>query len=102
MPSESSRARGSEKDPDFFAFTLQQYELDKFTYTGRAISPRPVVAYDGRILVEGVDYWLSYENNVQAGTATSVLTGLNRFIEDKEVPFTISKASIKKAASNGS
>lgn len=47
-------------------------------YTGSAIRPRPTVVLDGRVLVEGVDYTLSYRDNVDAGTATVIVTATSR------------------------
>ena len=40
------------------------------TYTGSAIEPDVVVRYFGRKLEEGTDYTVTYENNVDVGTAT--------------------------------
>lgn len=47
-------------------------------YTGSAITPRPTVVVDGRVLVEGVDYTLSYKDNVNAGTATVIVAATTR------------------------
>lgn len=40
------------------------------TYTGSAITPNVTVTKGAKILTKGVDYTLSYANNVNAGTAT--------------------------------
>lgn len=48
-------------------------------YTGYAITPKPVITYDGSNLIEGSDYTLSYSNNVSYGTATVKITGINRY-----------------------
>lgn len=60
-----------------------------FTYTGEPQKPSVKVSFGEMILSEGRDYELGYENNVNAGTATVVLTGINRFTGTKRVEFTI-------------
>lgn len=44
------------------------------TFTGKAIKPSPKVTLDGEVLTEGVDYSLSYKNNVRAGIKTATVT----------------------------
>ena len=48
-------------------------------YTGGACTPSPTVVSAGSVLNEGTDYWVSYENNVNVGTATIVIHGAGRF-----------------------
>ncbi len=48
-------------------------------YTGSACTPRPTVVNAGSVLSEGSDYWVSYENNTNIGTATVVIHGNGRF-----------------------
>ena len=48
-------------------------------YTGGACAPSPTVVSAGSVLNEGTDYWVSYENNVNVGTATIVIHGAGRF-----------------------
>ena len=48
-------------------------------YTGGACNPKPTVVNAGSVLNEGTDYWVSYENNVNMGTATAVIHGIGRF-----------------------
>lgn len=45
-------------------------------YTGGAIMPLAEVSFAGRALVEGTDYAVSYQGNVQPGTATVIVAGL--------------------------
>ena len=63
------------------------------TYTGSAITPKPVVTYGGTTLALGVNYSLSYANNVNVGTATVTLTGLGSYTGTKAVTFQIIKAT---------
>ena len=59
------------------------------TYKGSAISPKPVVK-DGTVtLKKGVHYDLSYEDNVNAGTATVYVEGVDNYDGEKAVTFTI-------------
>ena len=54
------------------------------TYTGSEITPPVEVWYNGLLLVEGVDYLLFYENNVEVSTGSNVkptviVKGINRY-----------------------
>ncbi|MBR4513489.1 MAG: hypothetical protein IKO61_01180, partial [Lachnospiraceae bacterium] len=44
-------------------------------YTGKAITPTPVVKLNGKTLKKGTDYTVSYKNNTKVGTATVTITG---------------------------
>ena len=46
------------------------------SYTGSAIEPTVVVKDGDTVLKEGRDYSVAYENNVEAGTATVVVTAM--------------------------
>lgn len=53
--------------------------VDSCDYTGGAIT-LDIVVYNGEIrLVEGVDYMVAYEDNVNIGTATITITLLNNY-----------------------
>lgn len=43
------------------------------------IKPSIVATYNDVTLVEGTDYYLEYSNNIDKGTATAILKGLNNF-----------------------
>ena len=60
-----------------------------YTYTGKEI--RPAVTVKG--LTAGKDYTVSYRNNVNAGTAQVVVTGIGRYHGTMVKEFTIRKAS---------
>lgn len=70
-------------------------KLETYTYNGKAIKPEPVVYYGPLKLVRGIDYSLSYENNVNAGTACVNVTGMGDYRGTKSVPFVISKATFQ-------
>lgn len=67
-----------------------------YVFTGRGIEPEPVVEADGKRLEENVDYKLSYLNNVNANTQSSiptvVITGMGDYGGTKTVGFHITKA----------
>jgi hypothetical protein len=58
--------------------------IDDQLYTGSAVEPRPTVTYEGTLLVEGVDYTLTYENNTEVSTEKSpakvTVTGKGTFV----------------------
>ena len=60
------------------------------TYSGTAFTP-PIqsATWDGKALVEGTDFTLSYFDNVNAGTATITLTGTNLYSGTYTTNFTI-------------
>ena len=51
-------------------------EGTRFAYTGKAIAPKLTVTAGGKVLVAGKDYSVSYENNVNIGTATVTVSGI--------------------------
>lgn len=69
-------------------------------YAGEAVEPKPTVyasataKKNGEALTEGKDYKLSYENNVQAGTAKMIFTGMGKYGGTKSVNFTIQKKNL--------
>ena len=61
------------------------------TYTGSEITPEPVVTLKDKVLVKGKDYTVSYQNNVNAGIAKVVITGIGNYINEIRVEFKIIK-----------
>ena len=47
-----------------------------FPYTGEAVTPSISVTVDGKTLEEGKEYTVTYENNIQPGTAQVTVTGI--------------------------
>lgn len=73
-----------EKDaekPDVQLVTLTRENVTiggtRFFYTGKAIEPKITVTVDGKELKQGQDYSLTYENNIQIGTASAVVKGIS-------------------------
>ncbi len=64
-----------------------------YTATGKAIEPQPTVICDSKTLKQGTDYTVSYENNVNPGTARVYVTGKGNYSGTKSVSFTIEQGS---------
>ena len=63
--------------------------VSNVSYTGSARTPAPTVKAGGLTLTKGADYTVSYKNNVEAGTATCTIKGINGFTGTKSVTFRI-------------
>ena len=75
--------------------------IPSVTYTGYKIKPDPTVTLGGKRLVAGIDYTLSYANNVNAGSdARIILTGIGDYAGSKTVYFEIGPAPITSATPN--
>ena len=67
-------------------------------YTGEAVKPKPKLSLtNGYVLKKGVDYKLSYKDNVKKGTATVIIKGKGSFTGERTVNFKIGRTSISKA-----
>lgn len=67
-------------------------------YTGEAQTPRVTVKFGKQTLREGTDYTVSYSNNVNAGLAGVVVTGVGNYRDSLSTRFSIARADIAKAA----
>ncbi|MCR5704319.1 MAG: hypothetical protein K6G85_06820 [Eubacterium sp.] len=70
-------------------------------YTGKAITQTPKITVENTVLVEGVDYEISYANNVNQGTATMTITGKGNYGETATVTFKIYGKMVNKDYSTG-
>ena len=73
------------------------------TYTGSAIKPELTVKFGKDVLTENRDYTLSYEDNVEVGTASVIITGtgkdkMSRFFGVKRVTFSINAVAVMSKA----
>lgn len=66
---------------------------EKYTYTGSALKPT-VQVYDNSVLLDASDYTVSYQNNVNAGTADVIITGKGNYTGTVTKHFTINPRSI--------
>ena len=76
-------------------FAQDSYHLEN----GKA-EPKPVVKLGDVILLEGLDYTLSYTGNTAAGTATVTVTGIGDYEGECSATFTVTPEIIKKDLSN--
>ncbi len=67
-------------------------ELESFTYTGKGFWPELEIYYSSVKLKMGTDYSLSYENNVNAGTAVIHISGKGNYTGRSMAEFTIREA----------
>ena len=58
-------------------------------YTGQKLQPTAVVTCNGRTLQANTDYTVAYENNVNPGTASVVITGKGNYAGTVRKPFVI-------------
>lgn len=95
------KAKISTKNKSFFIFA------PSYVYNGQAIEPEVSVLYTDpqtkaqRALVEGTDYTVTYANNVNVGTASIVVEGINDgnsgFYGSKTLTFKITAANLRDA-----
>lgn len=73
------------------------------TYDGKAHEPKPIVRDKvvGKVLVEGVDYALSYANNVEVGDAAVTVTGRGNYQGALQVTFRIVAPSVSYVLLSG-
>lgn len=51
----------------------------EWTYTGEPVTPEPKITRDGKTLKKGVDYDITYENNIEIGNASFTVTGKGEY-----------------------
>ena len=61
--------------------------------TGTAVQPQVSVSLDDRVLENGRDYTVSYEDNVNPGTGYAIVEGTGNFTGSRRTPFVIASAS---------
>ena len=66
------------------------------TYNGKPFKPNPKITYDGKKLVKGKDYTLSYSDNVRVGAVAVTVTGKGDYTWHNTVYFNIRKADLGK------
>lgn len=60
-----------------------------YPYEGKPVEPKPVVAFNGQLLLSGEDYTYTYRNNNAVGTGQIVLTGKGNFTGTATCDFAI-------------
>lgn len=80
---------------DFTQASLYLADLSAvYTFDGTAKTPAVIIKDDEKTLQEGVDYIVTYENNVNAGKAEIKVIGAGAYAGDLKKEFTINKASL--------
>jgi len=62
--------------------SLKRFEIEdikKQSYTGKEVKPSLKVLYNGKELIKGEDYYVSFENNINIGKAKVTVTGINDY-----------------------
>lgn len=75
-----------------------EHVVEDRTYTGNPITFPIDIYAGGKHLVENQDFTVSYENNVNAGTATVVISGIGDYTGLDVETFTISPAHMSKVS----
>ena len=70
-------------------------------YTGEAIEPELTVKHGQIFLTEGIDYTVTYKNNIELGTATAIIKGQGAYIGEKQVNFKIIGTAMSKVKVTG-
>lgn len=65
------------------------------TYSGKKIEPSVKLTYANESLKKGTDYTVSYDNNINVGTATATITGIGNFTGTTTVSFKIVESTVK-------
>ncbi|MCI9004820.1 MAG: leucine-rich repeat protein, partial [Lachnospiraceae bacterium] len=82
-------------------FTITKADISKaavsleetsYTYDGSAKTPAVTVTLNGKTLVLNTDYSVSYNNNIEVGTADVSISGMGNYTSSVTAHFTITKA----------
>ena len=94
----------------FFVFRKMDIKTSRFmvskseVYTGEAICPPVKVVRKDKItnrthtLKERIDYKVEYRNNIDAGEAEVIVTGINRYRGGVKIPFTVAPAPLESVS----
>ena len=77
-----------------------ELEYTTVEYDGTAKEPAVTVKDGETLLTKDVDYTVSYENNVNVGTATVIVTGMGNYSGTKTATFTITRTVFAIKAEN--
>ncbi len=94
-----------------YTFTVSPVRIDinqtqtiyktQYTYNGKAIKPAVEVTYEGKTLVEGTDYSVSYpESNIKPGNGRIVVKGEGDYTGEVTLTFKISPKKTTLTAKN--
>lgn len=76
------------------------FRLAQFTYTGEPIEPMIAQVQVGTVKISSSGYSVFYENNINAGEATVILTGKGNYTGEAKTTFIIQKADPEVSIGN--
>lgn len=78
-------------------------DIKDMAYTGKDVKPSFTVTVNGKELVKGDDYFVSYQNNRDIGTASLTVTGVNDYADcnPNTVTFNIVPTKVKNLTFTG-
>lgn len=75
-------------------------EISEQDYTGEAVIPTLTVTDGNKVLKEGIDYTVTFKNNVNEGTATATIQGIGNYHGTASVNFEITELSVSRKIIN--
>lgn len=90
--------KGTYKGEKVISYTIERISLEQaamtlsdtiYTFDGSEKKPNVTVVLNGKTLVQNVDYALTYEANINEGTAYAVVQGINHYTGAARMNFTI-------------
>lgn len=75
--------------------SILSFNAKEFIYTGQEIKPQITVNSQNQILKQNINYTITYENNINVGNATAIITGKGQFSGSIRQTFAIKAANMK-------
>src|SRR5699024_8398119 len=89
MTAKEIRLRQATEEKESLESAKVMLDQDLFSYDGKEKTPTATVTLDSKELEEGIDYRVSYENNVDVGEAKIVIKGIVKYEGTLEKTFLI-------------
>lgn len=89
------------QSPTVYVNILKNYNTCYASCIRNSAEEYPCVIQCSYTAVSGTDYTISYSNNINAGTATLIITGKGNFTGTASTTFTINKASLTVPSQSG-
>lgn len=94
-----------EKEDDTQKYNLNDCDIEvldeNFVYDGRRKEPKVIVSHNGETLVEGQDYTLTYDRNLNAGRAAVIVHGKGKYTDFVYKTFQIAQAKADVGETSG-
>lgn len=79
--------------PAYFSSVVVETDGNSY-YTGKKVEPQVFAFFKGEKLVENKDYTVSYEDNIDIGTAKAIVEGVGNFKGKSVITFYIQKIDV--------